>query len=76
MTPLPTPAQMLSTQARLQPDRIGAWDLDRRMTFGVWNDRACRLANALLGLGLARGERIGVLAWNRVEWLEIYCAVA
>jgi acyl-CoA synthetase (AMP-forming)/AMP-acid ligase II len=76
MTPLPTPGQMLSTQARLQPGRIGAWDLGRAMSFAAWNDRACRLANAMLGLGLATGERVGVLAWNRVEWLEIYCAVA
>ena len=76
MTPLPTVGQMLATQARLQPDRVGAWDLERAMTFRAWNDRACRLANALAGLGLAPGERVGVLAWNRVEWLEIYAAVA
>lgn len=76
MTPIPTVGQMLATQARLQPERIGARDLSREMTFGLWNARACRLANGLLGLGLAPGDRVGVLAWNRVEWLEIYAAVA
>ncbi|GMG82387.1 fatty-acid--CoA ligase FadD5 [Paralimibaculum aggregatum] len=76
MTPIPTVGQMLSAQARLQPDRIGARDLSRAMSFRLWNARACRLANALTGLGLAQGDRIGVLAWNRVEWLEIYAAVA
>ncbi len=76
MTPIPTIGRMLSTQARLQPERTGARDLDRRMTFRSWNDRACRLANALLGLGLVKGDRVAVLAWNRVEWLEIYAATA
>ncbi|WPZ35888.1 AMP-binding protein [Thalassobaculum sp. OXR-137] len=76
MTPMPTIGQMLSAHARLQPERIGARDLERDMTFRTWNDRACRLANGLLGLGLQKGDRIGVLAWNRIEWLEIYAAVA
>jgi fatty-acyl-CoA synthase len=76
MTPLLTIGQLLSTQARLQPDRIGARDLERAMTFADWNARACRLANGLLALGLSRGDRIAVLAYNRVEWAEIYAAVA
>jgi acyl-CoA synthetase (AMP-forming)/AMP-acid ligase II len=46
------------------------------MTFREWNARSCRLANALLGLGLAKGDRVAVLAYNCVEWLEIYAATA
>jgi acyl-CoA synthetase (AMP-forming)/AMP-acid ligase II len=76
MTPIPTMGQMLNAQARLQPQRIGARDLSREMSFATWNERACRLANALLGMGLAKGDRIGVLAYNRIEWLEIYTAAA
>jgi acyl-CoA synthetase (AMP-forming)/AMP-acid ligase II len=63
-------------QARLMPDKIGASDLDRRMSFRLWYRRACRLANALTGLGLAKGDRVAVLAYNAVEWLEIYAATA
>ncbi len=66
----------LALHARLQPDKIGARDLDREMTFRVWHGRACRLANALLGLGVAKGDRVCVLAYNCVEWLEIYAATA
>jgi len=40
-----TVGQMLTTQARLQPGRTAARDLERSMTFAQWNDRACRLAN-------------------------------
>ena len=46
--------EALSVNAHLYPDRIGARDLARSMTFRQWNERACRLANALLGLGLER----------------------
>ena len=73
---LQTVGQMLATLARLQPNRLGARDLERSMTFAEWDDRACRLANALLSLGLSKGDRVAVLAYNRVEWAEIYAAVA
>ena len=68
--------QMLTAHARLSPQRIGARDLDRSMTFHQWNARACRLANALLGIGLSKGDRVAVLAYNAVEWVEIYAAAA
>jgi fatty-acyl-CoA synthase len=71
-----TIGQMLSVHARLFPERTGARDLERAMTFRQWNGRACRLANALLGLGLAKGDRVAVLAYNCVEWAEIYAATA
>jgi acyl-CoA synthetase (AMP-forming)/AMP-acid ligase II len=76
MKELLTIGQMLAVQARLSPDRIGARDLERSMTFQQWNQRSCCLANALLGLGLAKGDRVAVLAYNRVEWAEIYAATA
>ena len=71
-----TLGQMLSVHARLHPNRMGARDLERAMTFQQWNARACRLANALLGLGLSKGDRVAVLAYNTVEWVEIYIAAA
>ena len=68
--------QMLDTHARLTPNRLGARDLERSLTFAQWNDRARRLGNALLGLGLTKGDRVAVLAYNRLEWAEIYAACA
>ncbi len=68
--------QMLSAQSRLQPNRIGVRDLDRAMSFRLWNQRSCRLANALTGLGLTKGDRLAVLAYNRLEWAEIFVAAA
>ena len=57
---LPHLGQVLRLNARLFADRTGARDLDRSMTFRQWNDRSCRLANALTGLGLAKGDRVVV----------------
>jgi fatty-acyl-CoA synthase len=71
-----TLGQVLTAQARLQPDRRAAQDFTRAMTYREWNERACRLANGLLGLGLSKGDRVAVLAYNRIEWAEIYAATA
>lgn len=76
MSQLLTVAEIVAAQARLQPQRLGAIDSRRRLTFRQWDERASRLANALIGLGLAPGDRVAVLAYNCVEWLEIYVALA
>jgi acyl-CoA synthetase (AMP-forming)/AMP-acid ligase II len=68
--------EAIALHAALSPEKIGTRDLVRALTFRQWNERSCRLANALLGLGLRKGDRVAVLAYNCVEWLEIYAAVA
>jgi fatty-acyl-CoA synthase len=73
---LPHIGEVLRLNAHAFPDKVGARDLTRSLTFRQWNARACRLANALAGLGLAKGDRVAVLAYNAIEWLEIYAAVA
>jgi fatty-acyl-CoA synthase len=76
MGPLLSMGDVLRAHARVYPERLGARDLSRSMTFRQWNTRACRLANALTGLGLRKGDRLAVLAYNCVEWMEIYAAAA
>ena len=68
--------EMVAAHARLQPHKIGARDSRRTLTFAQWNSRACRLANALLGLGLNKGDRVALLAYNRLEWMEMYVGLA
>ncbi len=68
--------QIVAAHARLQPDKIGARDSKRALTFAQWNERSNSLANALLGLGLVKGDRVALLAYNCVEWLELYVALA
>jgi fatty-acyl-CoA synthase len=76
MKTLLTFGQMLDVHERLAPGRVGARDLERSLTFREWNRRARRLANALLALGLGKGDRVAVLAHNCLEWAEIYAATA
>ncbi|MGB6537078.1 MAG: AMP-binding protein [Xanthobacteraceae bacterium] len=76
MGPLLSMGDVVRAHARVYPKRLGARDLSRSMTFEQWNARSCGLANALLGLGLEKGDRFGVLAYNCVEWMEIYAAAA
>jgi fatty-acyl-CoA synthase len=47
----------------------------RRATFAEIATNAERLANALTGLGVGRGDRVGTLCWNQQEHLEAYFAV-
>jgi len=68
--------ETLGLYARISPDKTGARDLEREMTFRLWYQRGCRLANALIGIGLDKGDRVCVLAYNCLEWLEIYAATA
>jgi fatty-acyl-CoA synthase len=67
---------IVAMNAYLSPNKIGTRDLTRSLTFREWNDRSCKLANALVGLGLEKGDRIAVLAYNCLQWMEIYTAVA
>jgi fatty-acyl-CoA synthase len=66
----------VATHARLTPHKIGARDSRRSLTFATLSQRATQLANGLLALGLKKGDRVALLAYNRVEWMEIYAGLA
>jgi fatty-acyl-CoA synthase len=76
MSTLPDIGRIVAAHARLRPHKIGTRDSRRTLTFAQWNARACRLANGLLARGLAPGDRVALLAYNRVEWMEMYVALA
>ena len=54
MLDLPNVAQILTQHAARLPDKIAVQDLARALTYSQWNERACRLANALLDAAAAR----------------------
>ena len=76
MNHLLTVADAVAAHARLQPHKIGARDSRRALSFAQWHQRASRLANGLRALGLVKGDRVALLAYNCVEWMELYVALA
>ncbi len=76
MSLLLTVAEIVAAHARLQPDKVAVRDSRRSLTFAQWDERATRLANAFLSLGLVRGDRVALLAYNCAEWMELYVALA
>ena len=76
MNHLLTISDAVSAQARLNPNKLGTRDSKRSLTYAQWDRRAGMLADSLLALGLKRGDRVGVLAYNCVEWMEIYVGLA
>jgi len=71
-----TAGTVLKMMAMQYPEKQGAADKFRKMTFKEWNERSCRLANALAKMGVKKGDRFAILAYNCLEWLEIYAAAA
>ncbi|MGI9594979.1 MAG: AMP-binding protein [Acidimicrobiales bacterium] len=62
--------------ARLAPDRLAVVDATtgRRVSYGQLDEQVRRLANGLLGLGLAPGDRVAMLGQNTPEYLALYYA--
>jgi acyl-CoA synthetase (AMP-forming)/AMP-acid ligase II len=60
--------------ARAAPDATALLHGRRSLRFGELDDRSRRVAGALASGGIRRGDRIAVLAANRVEFVEIVSA--
>ena len=71
-----TAKEVLRVNASKWPNKVGAKDLYKEFTFKEWNERSCRLANALTDMGMKKGDKFAVLAYNCVEWMDIYAAAA
>jgi long-chain acyl-CoA synthetase len=57
------------------PDKTAiVWE-DRRITYAELQSRTWRLANALQGLGVRAGDRVGLLCSNRLEHVETVFAI-
>ncbi|MYR23736.1 class I adenylate-forming enzyme family protein, partial [Streptomyces sp. SID6137] len=70
--PLP---ELLGDHARRLGDKVCFQDRFRRLTYRELEERTARLAGHLVGLGVARGDRVAVLLGNRVETVESLLAI-
>jgi acyl-CoA synthetase (AMP-forming)/AMP-acid ligase II len=58
------------------PEREALVDGERRRSYRELDERATRLARALVRLGLEPGERVAVVQENRIEYVETVIAIA
>ena len=53
----------------------GAQPYRREITWGQFDEKANRFANLLLSRGVKKGDKVGILLMNCLEWLPIYFGV-
>jgi acyl-CoA synthetase (AMP-forming)/AMP-acid ligase II len=63
-------------QVARHPDRTAIEDGHRAISYAELEQRVNRLANALAARGVRYGDRIAVLAENRIEYIELEMAAA
>ncbi|MFH1090561.1 MAG: AMP-binding protein, partial [Pseudomonadota bacterium] len=66
----------LTKRELLTPDKEAVVDADRRLSYRQLNHRVNRLSRGLESLGLKYGDRISILAYNCLEFIEVIMAAA
>ena len=69
-------AEAFLRPVKLYPDKLAVVDGGTRRSFRELDERVNLLANALLSLGIEKGQRVGILLKNCGEYLEIIGAGA
>ena len=59
--------------ALIEPDRFTPYR--REITWSVFEEKANRFANMLISRGIKKGDKVGILMFNCLEWLPIYFGV-
>tara|TARA_S200000501_G_scaffold371576_1_gene414908 strand:- start:8796 stop:10325 length:1530 start_codon:yes stop_codon:yes gene_type:complete len=62
--------------ARLTPDKTAITDAENRnqVTFAELEELVVKIGNALISIGLNKGERVGILSKNSIEHLALFYA--
>jgi acyl-CoA synthetase (AMP-forming)/AMP-acid ligase II len=66
----------LAHWAKTKPDNEALTYLDRTWTWGQWNERVRRMAGALRGLGIQRGDVVSFLDKNHPACVDLTIAAA
>lgn len=69
--------EQLDVNVKKYPNKMAVKDWrGKAFTYREFDERVNRLANALLSLGLKKGDRVSTMMLNCEEYAEVYCAVA
>ena len=72
--PIGTYADIIYRNALLYPNREAFIYGKERITFSEFNSRVNSIVHALQAMGVKKGEVIGVVSWNCLEYLDVYGA--
>ncbi len=67
-------AHIIHRHSLLRPDKEAYVYGDQRVTYAEFNAKVNRLVNALLKLGVKKGDAIGILSWNCLDYAIVYGA--
>jgi fatty-acyl-CoA synthase len=70
-----TPVRLKRHASRIFGNKVGVVCENLRFTYREFSERCDRLSNALLGLGIQKGERVAFLSFNCHRLLEAYFGV-
>lgn len=68
--------QLLSDTARLHPDKEGLIFADKRLSWADLDRECSKAAAALVAQGISRGDRVGMLMANSIEFITVLFALA
>ena len=71
-TEKPTLPDLLATAAREAPDSLYASVDGEKRTYRELYEAACRRADALMALGCARDDKVGILLPNGLDYIELF----
>ena len=66
---------MLEETVRRYPDKTAVALDDRKLSFGELDEASNKVANALLKMGLSKGDRVAILLSNIPEYAAIYFGI-
>lgn len=69
-----TYADILYRNALLYPDEEAFVYRNQRITFSRYNERVNSLIHSLSEMGLNKGDVLGILSWNCLDYVDIYGA--
>ena len=74
-------SEILARNAELYPDEVSLVELNpaeglrREVTWKEFDQRANRVANALIDRGIKKGDKVVYLMRNSINWLEVYFGI-
>ncbi len=69
---MPTLREVLNEKAQKYSDKTAFISGEKRYTFKQVNQRINSLTNALTNLGVKKGDRVGILAYNCPQYFEVF----